>query len=80
MQDNGVGMSEEMIQQVESSLNQPHAKFSGIGIRNVNERIKLHFGMQYGMQISSVEGEGVRLQLVLPLKRRNSDDENFDRR
>jgi two-component system sensor histidine kinase YesM len=79
MQDNGVGMSMEMIQQVESSMNQPHAKFSGIGIRNVNERIKLHFGMQYGMQISSVEGEGVRLQLVLPLKRRNTDDENFDR-
>ncbi|MNR08312.1 putative sensor-like histidine kinase [compost metagenome] len=79
MQDNGIGMSIEMIQQVESSLNQPHAKFSGIGIRNVNERIKLHFGMQYGMQISSVEGEGVRLQLVLPLRRRNSDAENINR-
>ncbi|KRF03768.1 hypothetical protein ASG89_03145 [Paenibacillus sp. Soil766] len=80
MQDNGVGMSMEMIEQVESSLNLPHAKFSGIGIRNVNERIKLHFGMQYGMQISSVEGEGVRLLLVLPLKRRNTDVENSDRR
>lgn len=80
MQDNGVGMSSEMIGQVESSLNQPHAKFSGIGIRNVNERIKLHYGVQYGMQISSVEGEGVRLQLVLPLKRRNSINENIDRR
>ncbi|WP_167357159.1 cache domain-containing sensor histidine kinase [Paenibacillus pectinilyticus] len=80
MQDNGVGMSMEMIQQVESSLNQPHAKFSGIGIRNVNERIKLHYGMQYGMQISSVQGEGVRLELVLPLKRRTTDVENIDRR
>ncbi|MDR6548830.1 sensor histidine kinase [Paenibacillus qinlingensis] len=80
MQDNGVGMSTALIEQVESSLNQPHAKFSGIGIRNVNERIKLHFGVQYGMQISSVEGEGVRLQLVLPLKRRNTDAENSDRR
>ncbi|WNR43262.1 sensor histidine kinase [Paenibacillus roseipurpureus] len=79
MKDNGVGMSPDMIQKVEASLNQPHAKFSGIGIRNVNERIKLHYGMQYGMQISSIQGEGVHLQLILPLKRRPTDNENSDR-
>ncbi|MDR6879036.1 sensor histidine kinase [Bacillus sp. 3255] len=73
LQDNGAGMSLEKIQQVEAELNQPHAKFSGIGIRNVNERIKLHFGVQYGMQIASSPNEGVRLTLLLPLNRRTEE-------
>lgn len=79
IQDNGVGMSLEKIQQVETELNKPHAKFSGIGIRNVNERIKLHFGAQYGMQIASSPNEGVRLTLKLPLNRRDSEHAHSNR-
>ncbi|MGG1554897.1 sensor histidine kinase [Paenibacillus ferrarius] len=79
LQDNGVGMSEEKIQEVEATLHQPHAKFSGIGIRNVNERIKLHYGSQYGMQISSKPDEGVHLQLMLPMKRRDAEHAHLDR-
>ncbi|WP_167746994.1 sensor histidine kinase [Cohnella luojiensis] len=80
LQDNGVGMSMEKIQLVETQLNQPHAKFSGIGIRNVNERIKLHFGPQYGIRIHSQQNEGVRMSLQLPLRRREPhDDPNLNR-
>ncbi|MVQ37826.1 HAMP domain-containing protein [Paenibacillus sp. MAH-34] len=80
LQDNGVGMSLEKIQQVEKELHQPHVKFSGIGIRNVNERIKLHFGAQYGIHIASSPNEGVRLTLILPLNRREPHDAHSDRR
>jgi two-component system sensor histidine kinase YesM len=79
LQDNGVGMSEETIQQVKSQMNQPHAKYSGLGIRNVNERIKLHFGAQYGIQIYSQQNVGVRMILELPLVRREVDDSHIDR-
>ncbi|WP_162463085.1 cache domain-containing sensor histidine kinase [Paenibacillus psychroresistens] len=80
LQDNGVGMSEETIQLVKSQLTQPNAKYSGIGIRNVNERIKLHFGVQYGIQIFSQIDQGVRIILELPLVRREANDSNIDRR
>lgn len=73
IQDNGVGMSEEEILQVSEQLSQPDIKYSGIGIRNVDERIKLHFGGQYGMRISSKLDEGVCISLLVPLKRRKLD-------
>ena len=31
----------------------PSRRGSGIGVRNVNERIKLYFGREYGLSVSS---------------------------
>lgn len=42
-------------------------KLAGIGIQNVNHRIKLLYGESYGVQISSVKGEGTQIRIVLPL-------------
>ena len=50
--DNGMGMSQQRISQVmtwEHKSNQ--ISFSGIGLRNVDERIKLQFGQEYGIHI-----------------------------
>lgn len=41
--------------------------FSGIGVRNVHERIKLLYGEEYGVTISSELGEGTRVKIRLPL-------------
>jgi two-component system sensor histidine kinase YesM len=79
LQDNGVGMSEDVILQVQEQISQPHAKFSGIGMRNVNERIKLNFGEKYGLQIHSKPDQGVRITMRLPLQRRDSHDSNLNR-
>lgn len=65
IEDNGTGMPAE---QVESILTVPAGK-SGIGVRNVHERIQLTFGKDYGIQISSVEDEGTQVYLRLPLIR-----------
>jgi signal transduction histidine kinase len=72
--DNGVGMGEEMIRLVEEQISQPHAKFSGIGIRNVNDRIKLEFGDRYGVTIVNGEKEGVLATVTLALRRRSETD------
>ncbi len=40
---------------------------SGIAVRNVNERIRLHFGEQYGLTFSSAKGQGTTATLTLPI-------------
>ncbi|WP_135555698.1 cache domain-containing sensor histidine kinase [Paenibacillus cymbidii] len=74
IQDDGVGMNEETIRSVEARMDQPHAKFSGIGIRNVNDRIRLEFGPGSGVAIASQEGEGVRVTVTFPYRRRVTED------
>ncbi|PZT55957.1 cache domain-containing sensor histidine kinase [Paenibacillus silvae] len=41
--------------------------FSGIGIRNVHDRIELLYGSPYGVTIMSTVGEGTRVTVTLPL-------------
>ena len=67
IRDNGLGMTKE---QVESLLSeQPHVtsrRGSGIGVKNVNERIRLYFGEQYGLLIESEPDEGTVIRIHLP--------------
>ena len=42
------------------------AQFSGIGMSNVDERIKLNFGKQYGLTVESKPGVGTTVKLFLP--------------
>jgi len=78
VKDNGLGMSEEKLREVEERMNQPHAKFSGIGIRNVHERIQLQWGEPYGVRLDSKPDEGVCVTITLPLQRRSWHDPNPD--
>lgn len=66
--DNGSGMKADQIAEI---LNVEQAasplKFSGMGIYNVNERLKLHYGGGYGIAISSAENRGTTVRLICPL-------------
>lgn len=66
--DNGNGMSEEKLEELRTQLSQDHARYSGIGIYNVNERIKMHFGIAYGIEMNSTLGEGTIVTVKLPLQ------------
>lgn len=46
--------------------------FSGIGVRNVNDRIKLLFGEEYGVTITSEIREGTRVKIRIPLLKPNN--------
>jgi len=61
--DNGLGMKEETIQQIWSTS----GANIGYGIRNVDERIKLLSGKEYGVTIRSWSGEGTTIRLRLPM-------------
>ncbi len=52
VEDNGLGMSQEQLARILMADDGDSAS-KGIGISNVNERIKLYFGDEYGIQIRS---------------------------
>ncbi|OAB44874.1 cache domain-containing sensor histidine kinase [Paenibacillus antarcticus] len=65
VEDNGHGMTPE--QQGRLLLNNDgDSRTQGIGIRNVNERIKLYFGHEYGIQIKSEIEEGTCITITIP--------------
>lgn len=69
VEDNGLGMTEEKVAMViagkSTSVN---GRGSGIGVKNVNERIKLYFGEDYGLTIDSEPDEGTKIIVHLPAK------------
>ena len=64
--DNGLGMSEDMVEALLSKDFVPSNKGSGIGVKNVNERIKLYFGNEYGLKVESEPDEGTKITIHLP--------------
>lgn len=67
VKDDGCGMSEEMCDKILSDEIEPeNVSGSGIGVRNVNERIRLRFGQEYGLKYSSKMGEGTTVEYTLP--------------
>ena len=65
--DNGLGMTEDQVQGLFSDEVQvTSTKGSGIGVKNVNERIKLYFGERYGLTIDSEPDEGTTITILLP--------------
>lgn len=80
--DNGIGIEPDRLAQLNEGLGNPRrfgvapgpegegAKSGGIGLKNVNERIKLQYGPQYGLSVSSVPEEGTEVEILLPVERR----------
>lgn len=71
--DNGVGMSEEKVEEFSLVMisDQPGIRnkenWESIGIKNVSDRIRLMFGLEYGLTIDSCEGIGTIVKYKLPL-------------
>lgn len=72
VQDNGVGMSPE---QAASILEEDAQDRTGIGIKNVNDRLQIYFGKQYGLHISSELDVGTRVEIRMPKIREAGDYE-----
>ena len=53
VEDNGPGMPEDQVEHLLTGGEKARQKGSGIGLKNVNQRIQLYFGTQYGLEIES---------------------------
>ena len=65
--DNGIGMPEELAANVLTDSERVHKKGSGVGLRNVDTRIRLMFGEPYGLRVWSEPDEGSRITIVIPM-------------
>ncbi|MEH6995644.1 sensor histidine kinase [Neobacillus drentensis] len=79
--DNGKGITNERLVEIQKAM-KPDRKNKlelrsdlGIGVTNVNRRIQLLFGDQYGLDLKSKVNEGTMVSIVLPNKPRHSKSE-----
>ena len=73
--DNGIGMPPEQVEKLLTGENYERKRGSGIGLRNVDQRIKLYFGEEYGLRIKSEPDVGTKITIHLPMKLEVSGDE-----
>ena len=64
--DNGMGIPEEEIEFLLTDTQRVHKKGSGVGLVNVNNRIKILFGEKYGLHIESELDEGTTVSIRIP--------------
>ena len=72
VKDNGAGMAAHTLQKLQTRLDncelEKHTGFqtSGIGLVNIQKRIRFQFGSPYGITLSSEEGSGTTVTLSIP--------------
>lgn len=67
VKDNGSGMSDEKLHELEAKLRRNDTSSGkSIGLTNVNKRIKMYHGNQYGLSIKTKNGEGTTIRITLP--------------
>ncbi len=67
IRDNGLGMTAEQVDGLLKETVHVHSgRGSGIGVKNVNERIRLYFGEEYGLVIRSEPDVGTEIRILLP--------------
>lgn len=66
--DNGCGMSESSLKQINESIVKNFSQYPGsfYGLKNINQRIKLRFGSQYGITLESEEGSYMLVRVWIP--------------
>lgn len=66
VEDNGLGMSEEEAELVLTDSDRIHKRGSGVGLINVNNRIQMLFGKEYGLVVESEPDEGTTVSICIP--------------
>lgn len=71
VEDDGIGFTPEKLAQLRAELEDDSGDIkleSGFGIGNVNKRIRLYYGKQYGLSVESEYSTGTRVTLIIPAK------------
>lgn len=67
VQDNGCGIDPQTLARIQKNINEHNPEdFKSIGLYNINQRIRLRYGDEYGLQIESSENTGTTVTLCLP--------------
>jgi two-component system sensor histidine kinase YesM len=72
VEDTGIGFAPETLAQIQAELADQSGEIkqeSGFGIGNVNHRLKLYYGMQYGLTVRSKYQTGTCVTFVIPARK-----------
>ncbi len=75
IKDNGKGMNPNALSILQESLSSGEPKSANIGLLNVQERLKLCFGPEYGITVFSTEGSSFTVRLKIPLIQNPAEEE-----
>ena len=64
--DDGIGMDNQTVRTLLDKSEGQKEHFTGIGVNNVDDRMKLIYGQNYGILIESKRGEGTKITLCFP--------------
>ena len=82
--DNGVGMDQAALDQIQELLagDEPGIKneynWQSIGMKNVHDRIRLLYGEEYGIRVTSTVGVGTMVRLLMPVTEREGQTDGKD--
>ena len=79
IRDNGIGISNEKLAEIQTNLQNNTFEQKSIGLYNVDRRIKMLYGHKYGVIVESREDKGTQITVELPIdveKEENHDTSN----
>jgi two-component system sensor histidine kinase YesM len=80
VRDFGAGMTVERLARVRADLEGADHETTGLGMRNVQDRIKLYYGEGYGLEVDSAEGLGTTVRVrVSAIVTEDSQTMDYDR-
>ena len=77
IRDDGIGMEEQTLAHIFDETEKEH-KSNGVGVSNVQKRLQLYFGPEYGISYESKRGEGTMAIVRIPLDG-GADDEKVEK-
>ncbi len=73
VEDNGCGMTEEALEKLRKDIEiRDMSRSKSIGLYNINQRMKLHYGDGYRIHVYSEPAAGTRVRLMIPIDRMQS--------
>ena len=79
VKDNGKGMTEDELQKLQDYIRGEVDSEKSIGMVNVNQRIRLFYGEDYGIQIKSQEQRGTEVEIVLPVRMQSENMKKIEK-
>ncbi len=68
--DNGCGMDEAALTKLKNSIaTHDESRSRSIGLYNINQRIKLNYGISYGVEVMSEPDQGTTVRVIMPLNK-----------